>query len=77
MLDLQLTQNQLKLSINIVKIGSIGNLYFTPIIGPVMARKYPTNTKKIVIAVIGLFFLGALLIVGGIESNKREIGRAS
>ncbi|MBT3923437.1 MAG: hydroxylamine oxidoreductase [Nitrospina sp.] len=33
------------------------------------------NTKKIVIAVIGLFFLGALLIVGGIESNKRVLGK--
>jgi len=33
------------------------------------------NTKKIVIAVIGLFFMGALLIVGGIESNKRVLGK--
>ncbi len=33
------------------------------------------NAKKIIIGVIGLFFLGALLIVGGIESNKRIVGK--
>ena len=35
------------------------------------------NTKKIVIVVIGLFFLGSLLIVGAIESNKRTLGKKS
>ncbi|MFQ5717038.1 MAG: multiheme c-type cytochrome [Nitrospinales bacterium] len=33
------------------------------------------NAKRIVIAIIGLFFLGALLIVGAIESNKRILGK--
>ncbi len=33
------------------------------------------NAKKIVIAIIGIFFLGALLVVGAIESNKRIVGK--
>ncbi|MFQ5672548.1 MAG: multiheme c-type cytochrome [Nitrospinales bacterium] len=33
------------------------------------------NTKRIIIAVIGLFFLGALLVVGAIEGNKRIVGK--
>ena len=33
------------------------------------------NAKKLVIAVIGIFFLGALLVVGAIESNKRIVGK--
>jgi hydroxylamine dehydrogenase len=35
------------------------------------------NTKRIIIAVIGLFFLGSLLIVGAIENNKRTLGKKS
>ena len=33
------------------------------------------NIKRIIIAVIGLFFLGSLLIVGAIENNKRTLGK--
>ena len=33
------------------------------------------NAKKIVIVVIGLFFLCSLLIIGAIESNKRVLGK--
>ncbi|MBN4079924.1 cytochrome c3 family protein [bacterium AH-315-C08] len=33
------------------------------------------NMKRIIIAVIGLFFLGSLLIVGAIENNKRTLGK--
>jgi hydroxylamine dehydrogenase len=33
------------------------------------------NTKRIVILVIGVFFLGALLIVGAVENNKRVVGK--
>ena len=33
---------------NKIKIGSIGSLYFTPMIGPVMAKKYPTNINNVV-----------------------------
>ena len=37
---------------NKIKIGSIGSIYFTPMIGPVMAKKYPTNINNVV-TVIG------------------------
>ena len=32
---------------NIIITGSIGNLYLTPITGPVIAKKYPTKSRSV------------------------------
>ena len=35
-------------------IGSIGSLYLTPIIGPVIAKKYPTNKERVMIMLVDI-----------------------